>query len=176
MILKLLAIVAIVIAAILIFAAVKPRTFQIRRSIEVGAPSEKVFALINDLHQWPRWAPQDREDPTMRRTFSGSPSGQGAVSEWSSTGSAGRGRMSIAESVPASMVLIEVDFIKPFKAHNLNQFTLERAANGGTKVIWSMHGPNLYVMRLMGLFINMDSMMGRHFESGLSNLKTAAEE
>lgn len=176
MILKLLAIVAIVIAAILIFAAVKPRTFRIQRSIEVRARPEKVFALINDLHQWPRWAPQDREDPTMRRTFSGSPSGQGAVSEWSSTGSAGKGRMSIAESVPASRVLIDLDFMKPFKAHNVNQFTLEQAANGGTMVIWSMHGPNLYVMRLMGIFMNMDKTIGRHFETGLSNLKNAAEE
>lgn len=176
MILKLLAIVAIVIAAILIFAAVKPRTFQIQRSIEVRARPEKVFALINDLHQWPRWAPQDREDPTMRRTFSGSPTGQGAISEWNSTGSAGKGRTSITESVPAGKVLIEVDFMKPFKAHNVNQFTLEPAANGGTKVIWSMHGPNLYIMRLMGIFMNMDKTMGRHFETGLSNLKTAAEE
>jgi hypothetical protein len=27
----------------------------------------------------------------------------------------------------------------------------------------------------MGLFVNMDRLMGKHFESGLENLKEAAE-
>jgi hypothetical protein len=30
-------------------------------------------------------------------------------------------------------------------------------------------------MKLMSLFTNMDRMMGRHFESGLQNLKQLAE-
>jgi hypothetical protein len=38
-----------------------------------------------------------------------------------------------------------------------------------------MQGPNLYVMKLMSIFTNMDRMMGHHFESGLINLKAAAE-
>jgi hypothetical protein len=38
-----------------------------------------------------------------------------------------------------------------------------------------MHGPNLYVMKLMSVFTNMDRVMGKHFESGLENLKTVSE-
>jgi uncharacterized protein YndB with AHSA1/START domain len=175
LILRVLALAALVIVVVLIYAAMKPNTFRVQRSIDIHAQPEKIFALIDDFHKWSLWAPQDREDSTMRRTFGGSTSGEGASSEWTSTGSAGKGRMSITESVPASKVLIDVDFRKPFKAHNVNQFTLEPAASG-TKVTWTMHGPNLYVMRLMGVFVNMDKMMGKHFEAGLRNLKNVSEQ
>jgi uncharacterized protein YndB with AHSA1/START domain len=175
MILKLIAIIAIAIVAILIFAAFKPRIFEIQRSIAIKARPDKIFALINDLHRWPEWEPQDREDPTIRRTYSGPASGEGAICQWSGSGKAGKGQMIIRESVPASRIKIEVDFAKPFKAHNVNQFTLE-PIDDGTRVIWRMHGPNLYVMRLMSVFINMDTMMGKHFEAGLNNLKVAAEK
>src|SRR5277367_1178400 len=100
MILKIIIVVAVVIAAVLIFAATRPGTIRVQRSIEINAPPEKIFALINDFHNWSLWAPQDKEDPTMKRTFSGSADGAGAVSDWTSKGRAGRGRMSITESVP----------------------------------------------------------------------------
>ena len=71
MILKALGVLVVLIVAILIFAATKPSTFHIQRSIDIQAPPDKVFPLIDDLHNWPQWAPQDREDSTMKRTFSG---------------------------------------------------------------------------------------------------------
>jgi hypothetical protein len=38
-----------------------------------------------------------------------------------------------------------------------------------------MSGPNLFMMKLMTVFRNMDKMMGQHFEDGLHNLKNIAE-
>jgi uncharacterized protein YndB with AHSA1/START domain len=168
------AVVVIVVAAILIVAATRPNTFQIERSILINASPEKIFPLIDDFHNWSQWAPQDKEDPTTRRTYSGPVSGAGAEAEWTSSGSAGSGRMSIAESIPPSRIVIDVHFVKPFAAHNVNEFTLERDG-ASTKVTWTMHGPNLYVMKVMSVFVNMDRMMGKHFESGLRNLKVVAE-
>jgi hypothetical protein len=78
----------------------------------------------------------------MRRTYSGAQSGREAVSEWHSNGSAGRGRMSIIESVPSTRISVETDFTKPFVAHNLNEFVLEPAGSG-TGVTWTMQGTNL---------------------------------
>jgi uncharacterized protein YndB with AHSA1/START domain len=175
MILRSFLAVAILIAVILIFAAAKPNTFQVRRSIVIHAPREKVFPLINDFHYWSSWAPQDREDSSMTRTFDGSTNGVGAISEWRSTGRAGKGRMTITESVPLTMILVKVDFVKPFEAHNLNEFTLESYGTS-TKVTWTLQGTNLYIMKLMGMFVNMDRMMGKHFETGLSELKILAEQ
>jgi uncharacterized protein YndB with AHSA1/START domain len=172
---KIVIIVAVLIAALLAFAATKPKTFRIQRSMSIKAPPEKIFALINDFHSWSGWAPQDKEDPTMSRTYSGAAFGKGAVSEWNSSGSAGKGRMAIVESVPSSMISIQVDFVKPFEAHNINEFSL-KPAGGLTEVVWTMHGTNLYIMKIMSIFVNMDGVVGKHFESGLYNLRTVAEQ
>jgi hypothetical protein len=93
-------VIAVVIAAVLLFAATKPGTFRIQRSILILAPPQTVFPLINDFHNWSHWAPQDRQDSTMKRKFSGSSSGVGAISDWRGSGEAGAGRMTISESVP----------------------------------------------------------------------------
>jgi hypothetical protein len=143
--------------------------------VTIQASPEKIFPLINDFHNWSEWAPQDREDPSMKRTYSGPASGVGAESEWTSSGRAGSGRMSITESAPPSRVVIDVHFVKPFTVHNVNLFTLE-PDGAATKVTWTLQGTNLYFMKVMSVFSSMDRMMGGHFESGLRDLKAAAEK
>jgi uncharacterized protein YndB with AHSA1/START domain len=176
MILRVLAVIAFLVAAVLLYAATKPNTVRIQRSIDIQAPPEKIFALIDDFHNWSLWAPQDREDPTMRRTYSGPASGIGAASEWSGTGQSGKGRMSITESVPPARVLVTADFTRPLQAHNLNEFVLEsRGAQTHVTWTWTMQGRSLYVMNVMGIFMNMDKRMGKHFDTGLRDLKIAAE-
>jgi uncharacterized protein YndB with AHSA1/START domain len=175
MFLKIVIVLVVLIAVVLAFAATKPNAFRIQRSITIQASPATVFALIDDFHDWSRWAPQDREDATMRRSFSGPASGTGAVSAWQGTRGAGKGSMMITDSVPASRVTVQTDFIKPFEAHNVNKFVLQ-PAGGQTSVTWSMEGSNLYVMKVMSVFINMDRMMGKHFEGGLANLKAEAEK
>src|ERR1700722_3179125 len=104
MILRVLIFVASSIALVLIFASTKPKTFRIERSISIDAPPERVFVLIDNLGNWPRWAPQDREDPSMKRTYSDPTNGKDAVSEWSGAGSSGRGRMLITDSLPSTRI------------------------------------------------------------------------
>ncbi len=43
-------VVAVLIAAVLIFAATKPDTFRVQCAASIKAPPEKVFALINDFN------------------------------------------------------------------------------------------------------------------------------
>jgi hypothetical protein len=38
-----------------------------------------------------------------------------------------------------------------------------------------MRGPSAFVTKLMGVFFDMDKMIGRDFEAGLAAMKTAAE-
>jgi hypothetical protein len=64
-------IVAVLIALILLYAAARSDILHVQRSLSIGAPPEKIFALIDDFHNWSRWAPQDQEDSTVRRTYSG---------------------------------------------------------------------------------------------------------
>jgi hypothetical protein len=39
-----------------------------------------------------------------------------------------------------------------------------------------MYGPNTFVSKLMSVFVSMDGMVGGYFETGLANLKAAAEK
>jgi len=39
-----------------------------------------------------------------------------------------------------------------------------------------MSGPSNYLTKVMGVFVSMDSMIGKDFEAGLANLKAAAEK
>jgi hypothetical protein len=39
-----------------------------------------------------------------------------------------------------------------------------------------MDGPAPFVSKVMQVFINLDSMIGKDFEDGLANLKTLAEK
>lgn len=175
MVLKIVVLVAAAIVVILIFAATRPNSFHVQRSIIIHAPAEKIFPLINNLRAWDRWEPQDRKDPTMKKTFIGPESGTGSAMEWDSKGQGGKGRLVITESVPPNRAAVKVDFIRPFEAHNLNEFTLEPQA-GGTKVTWSIQASNLFAMKLVGVFFNIQREFGKHVETGLSNLKSVAEK
>jgi uncharacterized protein YndB with AHSA1/START domain len=172
--LRMAAIAILLIAALCGYAASKPNTLTVRRFVMINAPSERVFALVNDFHCWHQWAPQDKDDPTMARSFSGPVNGKGAASQWDSKGRAGKGRMLIMDSEPTRRICVQVDFLKPFEAHNRNEFVFE-SVGATTNVTWTMQGTNLFVMKLMSIFVNMDKKLGAHFEEGLQNLKAAAE-
>jgi hypothetical protein len=46
---------------------------------------------------------------------------------------------------------------------------------GSTKVTWAMQGRSPYVAKLMSVFLDLDRLIGKDFETGLANLKNAAE-
>ena len=83
--------------------------------------------------------------------------------------------MMITGSTMPHKITVTVDFVKPFEAHNVNEFTLEPSGTS-TTVTWSMHGTNLFIMKLMSVVVSTDRMVGKHFETGLDNLKVAAEK
>jgi len=82
--------------------------------------------------------------------------------------------MLITDSVPSTRISIQADWVKPFVARNVNDFVLEPTETAA-KVTWTMQGPNLNVMGIMAVLVNVDRMM-KHFEKGLGNLKTVAED
>ena len=173
---KIIAIVFVVlIVALLIYAATRPDTFRVQRAISIKAPPEKIFPFINDFHSFGAWSPYEKKDPAMKRTFSGAANGKGAVYEWEGDHNVGKGRMEITDTAPPSKVMINLDFVKPFETHNIVEFTLEPTSDF-TNVMWDMHGPSPYIAKVMHIFFNMDSMVGKDFETGLANLKTVAEK
>lgn len=163
------------IVVVLALAATKPDAFSVQRATNIKAPPEKIFALINDLHGWGAWSPYEKKDPAMKRTFSGAPSGKGAIYEWDGDKNVGKGRMEITDTSPPSTIVIKLDFISPFEGHNVAEFTMAPQGEA-TNVTWAMHGPSPFIGKIMHVFINMDRMVGKDFEEGLGNLKALAEK
>jgi uncharacterized protein YndB with AHSA1/START domain len=167
--------VALLVAGVLIAAAMKGDTFHVERSTTIDAPPSAIYPLVEDFRRWVAWSPYEKLDPAMTRTISGAASGPGAVYEWSGNSKAGAGRMEITRATPPSQIVIRLDFSKPFEAHNTATFTM--APSGArTAVTWAMDGPSPFITKVVGLFMNMDRMIGRDFETGLANLKRVAEE
>jgi uncharacterized protein YndB with AHSA1/START domain len=173
MIATILIVIALVVAAVLAYAASKPDTFMVRRSASIAAPPEKIFPMIDDLRAQSAWSPFEK-DPNMKRTHSGTPRGKGAVYAWDGNRQVGAGQIAITESVPSSKVVLMLDMSRPFKAHNTVEFTLDRIG-AGTNVTWAMQGRQPYMAKVMGLFVDCDKMCGGLFEEGLAKLKALAE-
>jgi uncharacterized protein YndB with AHSA1/START domain len=170
-----LVIIVVLIAAVLALAATKPEAFSVERSTLIKAPADKIFAVINDFHRWPEWSPYEKLDPSMKRTLSGAAAGKGAIYEWNGNNKVGTGRMEILDSQPPSKVAIKLDFIKPFEGHNTAEFTMAPQGDS-TLVTWAMVGKAPFVSKLMQVFVNLDTMIGKAFEEGLVNLKALAEK
>ena len=167
-------IVAVVVAGILIYAATKPDSFRVERTVAMKAPPGKIYPLINDLKAWTAWSPYEKKDPAMKRTYGDVTAGKGATYAWDGDKNVGQGSMEILESSP-DKVVIKLDFIAPFEAHNTGEFLL-RPKGDVTDVTWAIYGPSPFVSKVIGTFVSFDNMIGKDFEQGLADLKAVVEK
>jgi Polyketide cyclase / dehydrase and lipid transport len=165
---------AAIIVLILIVASTKPGTVHYERSITISAAQERILPHIADFHKWAAWSPWERKDPGMERTHSGPEKGKGAKYAWTGNSKVGEGSMEILNET-SSEVLVDLRFIRPFKSDCLSRFTVV-PQNGSTRLTWTMDGPNIFLGKVMSLFMNMDKMIGKDFEEGLAALKAEAEK
>jgi carbon monoxide dehydrogenase subunit G len=165
----------LIVAGILIYAATKPDTLVVQRSATIKAAPDKIFALINDFGQWAAWSPYEKKDPAMKRTRSGPAQGKGAVYAWDGNKDVGKGRMEIADTQAPAKVTINLDFEKPFAGHNTVTFSIEPKGDA-VNVTWHMQGKCPYIAKVIGVFINMDDMVGKDFEAGLAAMRAVAEK
>jgi hypothetical protein len=169
--------IAITIALFVVLAVIiyrRPGAFRIARSATIDGPPTAVFPHVNNLHAWEAWSPFEKLDPAMKRTYEGPASGVGAKQLWSGNGRAGQGSMTITDSQPNNFVRLRLDFLKPFKATNIAEFTFQPVGSG-TEVTWAMSGTKNFVMKAFGLIMDMDKMLGSTFAEGLASLKKVSE-
>src|SRR5258706_731785 len=107
-----------------IFVAVvapRPPAYHVERKLEVAAPADLVFGVLNDLHQFAGvlvllGTPLDKLDPNMQKSVEGPAAGVGQSYAWTGNMKAGKGKMTIEESVPGRKVGIKLEFVKPMKS------------------------------------------------------------
>lgn len=155
------------------FVASRPAEFRIARSRTVDAPPAVVYSYVSDFRKWPQWSPWEKLDPAMQRDLSGGAAGEGAVYHWSGNDQVGEGRMTITEAEPAQSLTVRLEFLRPFAATNTARFDFAPSGQG-TNVTWAMTGSNNFIAKAMGLFMDMDAMVGADFEKGLEALNAVS--
>jgi hypothetical protein len=163
----------IAVVAIGLVVAMQSAELRVVRTKTVSAPAAALFALVNDFHNWEAWSPWEKLDPALRRSYEGPSAGPGAIYSWRGSNQVGEGRMTILESNPNNLIRIKLEFFKPFAATNTAQFTFEPEGDR-TLVTWSMFGEKNFLSKAIGLFMNMDKMIGSQFEQGLAQMEAAA--
>ena len=166
--------VVVLVAVLVLVIALQPGAFRVSRSAVFAAPPEVVFPQVNNLHNWEAWSPWAKLDPTAKNSYSGPPEGVGAAFAWAGNMQVGEGSMTITESHPDELVRFRLEFLKPFKATNIAEFTFKQEG-GQTVVTWSMSGPANFMRKAMGLLMNCDKMCGDFFEKGLADMKAIVE-
>ncbi len=162
--LKVIAIIAILLAVglagILVFALTKPDTLPRRAQLAVKAPADAIYPVVADFRLWTTWSPYEGRDPAMKRTFGGTAEGKGATYAWDGNNNVGAGHMEILEASTPSKLRIKLDFERPFEGHNTAEFTFVPQGDA-TLVTWAMYGPAPFMSKVMQVFVNMDSMIGK---------------
>ena len=164
----------LVIAVLGTIVALQSSEFRVVRSAILSAPAQALFALVNDFHRWEAWSPWEKLDPALERSYDGAPAGVGAVYSWVGNNQVGEGRMTILESHPNDLIRIKLEFLKPFAATHTAEFTFKPEGDR-TRVTWNMFGEKNFLSKAIGLFMNMDKMIGDNFEQGLAQLESAAK-
>ncbi len=166
---------AVAVAALLLYAATRPDTMQIQRSMEIQAPAERIRSLINDMQRFNTWNPYNQKDPTMKGTYRGPNAGPGAAYDFEGNKNVGKGSITIIEPAAPHRVTMSLVMTAPMACDNVIDFTLSPQGPASTDVTWAMRGPCPFLGKLMGVIFNMDKMVGRDFETGLASLKAIAE-
>ncbi len=162
------------IALFLIAGLFAPKDFHLEREVTIQAPREQVWQYVHTLEGMEKWSPWKDHDPAMKTSIEGTDGTIGAVFSWEGE-EVGSGRQTIRAIQPMDRVEHDLHFIKPFEAKAVSFVTLSDGEAGSTKVKWGYDTRYAYPMNAMMLIMNIDKMMGREFESGLSKLKKLSE-
>ncbi len=165
----------IIVAVVFILALAAPKSYDVNRSIIISRPRSEVFEYLKYLKNMDHWSPWAKKDPEMEKNFRGTDGEVGAVSYWNGNKEVGEGEQEITGIVPGERIDGELRFMKPWKSQSDCYLITEDAPQDGTKVTWGFKGKYKFPMSIMMLFMNMDKMVGKDFEAGLSSLKSQLE-
>jgi hypothetical protein len=173
-ILGILTLILVVLVVISVAIAMQSDDLKVTRSATMNAAPAQVFEQVNDFHKWDAWSPWAKLDPKMKTKFSGPAFGTDASYSWIGNDEVGEGKMVISASHPNEHIGIDLEFVKPFAAKNVTDFTFKPDGDK-TNVTWAMTGKKNFIMKGFCLVMDMDKMVGADFEKGLAQLKTVVE-
>jgi len=151
-----------------------PSDFNTEESIEIDAPKQVAFNLVNNVQAWEKWGTWQTRDSNMIISYPGRIEGVGAVSTWVSE-QEGDGKQEIIESVAGERIKTKLTFTD-WDEPSYGIWTFEELAKDKSKATWAMTSSELpFLLRGAMLAMGVKSSMKNDFKQGLSNLKDIVE-
>ena len=163
-----------IIALLVVITFFLPKHAHVERSITINAPASSVFGAVNDLEKWKDWSPWLNMDPDMKLEYGQTTVGQGASYTWDSKmQNVGTGKMTIAESVPNSIIKTTMNFAPNMDDEMYAQLKFTEV-EGQTTILWDFDGDFKGSGKWFGIM--MDKILGPQYEKGLASLKEYVEK
>jgi effector-binding domain-containing protein/uncharacterized protein YndB with AHSA1/START domain len=141
--------------------------YHVKKSMQIDAPTQKIFSVLSDFHQWEKWSPWLILEPGAKVEMSD----DGKKYSWEGE-VIGSGNMVLDGVEPKKSISQTVNFIKPWKSSSPIKFILDEKT-GGTEVTWTMTGNLPFFMFWMKN--SMSAFIGMDFQRGLLMLKDYVE-
>lgn len=176
--LKYLAIVLICLIVLVLVVALFPKKdYLVERSVSINQPKAVVFDYVKYLKNQNQFSVWAKIDPNMKVEFRGTDATVGFVSGWDSpVKDAGKGEQEITGIDEGNRIDYEIRFYEPMKSTDKAYFQFSTVNDSVTTAKWGFYGKIKYPMNLMLLFMDMDAMLGKDLEGGLTNLKAILEK
>jgi hypothetical protein len=154
-----------------------PTQFNVERSVMVTQPRDTVFNYVKYLKNQEIYGVWWKADPKMKKEYTGTDGQPGFIAAWSSKiEDVGAGQQKIISIQEGKRLDLELQFFEPFESTNKSFIATQQIETNTTRVSWGISGQMPYPSNLMGLFIDMEEMLGQDLEKGLKNLKRVLEK
>jgi hypothetical protein len=174
---RILLAIAVIIGIALIAALFVKKDMDAVREVTINKPKAEVFNYVKYLKNQEVYSKWEKMDPAMKKSYRGIDGTVGFVSAWASEKSdVGAGEQEIKKLIDGERMDTELRFLEPMESKAISTITTETVSPTVTKVKWAFKGKMNYPFNLMGLFMNVESMIGDDFQTGLNNLKTVLEK
>ena len=175
--LKLLVVVASLVALFLIMALFVERSFKVERSNVVDVSNETAFEYLVHLENQEDYGVWFDLDPDMKIWYKGTPGQVGYKICWSSKNDeVGTGEQEIIAIDKGKRIDFKLRFFKPEKMESDLYFITRETEPGKSKIIWGMTGEFPYPWNIMLLFMSMEEQVGKDLEKGLKNMEIILEK
>lgn len=150
-----------------------PREFAVEQAIIIKANPEAIHPFVDDLKQWPRWAPWKEPDPEVVTRYGDLTRGIGASQSW--RGKGGSGRLHITASSPDNGIAYDV-FFENDTDPSISAIEYERLGKDSTRVIWRIRGE--ISAPVIGGYIALivTAITNDMYRKGLLSLKSLVEK
>lgn len=165
-----------IILLVLVTALFVKKEYSVERNVSINKPNQVVFNYTKYLKNQNNFSVWARIDPNMKVDFRGTDGTVGFVSAWDSpVKQAGAGEQEILKISENERIDYEIRFLKPMKSTDNAYLQFSPVNDSVTTVKWGFYGKMKYPMNLTLLLMDMDAILGKDLEGGLTNLKTLLE-